>query len=184
MNDASSLFQWVVVIAAASAAAVSDLRTGRIPNLLTLPLLFAGLIRAVWLGRLSGLGEATAACFVLALPYVLLFLLAGGGAGDAKLMGAIGAWLGLTQGITVLCCVTAAGLILAMGKAVAKKRVKSVVTNIYTSVYSFLALLACKRRMQSTAGQFEGQQPHGLTIPYGIAIFAGVCVGGVIVWLW
>ncbi|MHC4258857.1 MAG: prepilin peptidase [Planctomycetota bacterium] len=184
MNDVSDVLQWLVVIAAASAAVVSDLRTRRIPNLLTLPVLSAGLIRAAWLDGLLGLGEATAACLVLALPYVLLFLFGGGGAGDAKLMGAVGAWLGLKQGITVLCCVTIAGLVLAIGKTIAKKRVRSVVTNIYVAVYSFLLVLVGKRRIQHIAGEPEGQQPYGLTIPYGVAIFAGVCAGGVIVWLW
>ena len=37
-----------------------------------------------------------------ACPYVALFLFAGGGGGDAKLMGAIGAWVGFASGVIVL----------------------------------------------------------------------------------
>jgi prepilin signal peptidase PulO-like enzyme (type II secretory pathway) len=88
-----ALFQWGVVFGTSLAAAIFDLRSKRIPNALTIPLLVAGLVWATWIGGLSGLGNAAAACFLLALPYVFLFLFAKGGAGDAKLMGAIGAWL-------------------------------------------------------------------------------------------
>ena len=110
-DTAAVLLQWGVVIGASLVAAAFDLQTRRIPNALTMPLLLAGLIRAIWLGRLLGLADAAAACFLLAMPFVLLFVFAGGGAGDAKLMGAIGAWLGLAQGMRVLLCVAAAGII-------------------------------------------------------------------------
>ena len=86
--------QWGVVIGTALAAAVCDLRTRRVPNLLTGPIVLAGLAWGIWVGGWAGLADSVAGCLLLAIPYVLLFVFAGGGAGDAKLMGAIGSrWL-------------------------------------------------------------------------------------------
>jgi len=183
-DERIAVFQWGVVIGASLVAAICDLRTRRIPNALTVPLLLVGLIKAAWFGGLSGLAEAVGACFLLALPYVLLFLFAKGGASDAKLMGAIGAWLGLAQGITVLLCVVTAGLVLAIATALAKKRLKSVLTSIFLSFYSFMLLLLGYRTMQHTADRDDVDQRYDLTIPYGVAIFAGVCVAGGIVLIW
>ena len=183
-DERIAVFQWGVVIGASLVAAICDLRTRRIPNALTVPLLLVGLIKAAWFGGLSGLAEAVGACFLLALPYVLLFLFAKGGASDAKLMGAIGAWLGLAQGITVLLCVVTAGCVLAIAKALAKKRLKSVLTSIFLSFYSFMLLLLGYRTMQHTTDRDDVDQRYDLTIPYGVAIFAGVCVAGGIVLIW
>jgi Flp pilus assembly protein protease CpaA len=83
-NTNLPFLQWGVVIGASTAAAVWDLRQRRIPNILTGPLFIGGLVWAIWVGGLPGLGEALVACIILAAPYVWLFLVAGGGAGDAK----------------------------------------------------------------------------------------------------
>jgi len=178
-----AIFQWGVVIGASLAAAIYDLRTRRIPNALTVPLLAAGLVWAAWRGGLSGLADAAAVCFVLALPYVLLFLFAKGGAGDAKLMGAIGAWMGLEQGIAVVGCVCVAGGVLAIATAIAKRRLKVVLANIVLSIYNFIVAVLTARSIGTAANEARPEQTEKLTIPYGVAIFAGVCAAGVIV-LW
>ncbi len=178
------VFQWGVVICASLVAARSDLRERRIPNALTFPLLAVGLIWASWLGGLSGLAESAGACVLLALPYVLMFMFAGGGAGDAKLMGAIGAWLGLRQGAVVFVCVAAAGVVLAIAKAIEQKQLKSVLTSILVSIYTFM-LLVIGRKMPRLADDRPDKNRSGkLDIPYGVAIFAGVCATAGIVWLW
>ena len=179
-----TLFQWGVVIGVSLAAAIYDLRTRRIPNALTVPLLVAGLVWAAWIGGLSGLANAAAACFLLALPFVIMFLYAKGGAGDAKLMGAIGAWRGLEQGIIVLGCVCVAGGVLAIATAIAKRRLKVVVANIVLSIYNFMVAVLTARSIGTAANEARPEQAEKLTIPYGVAIFAGVCAAGAIVLLW
>lgn len=77
-----------------TAAAVSDLRTRKLPNWLTVPtFLLAILFHAITGGSsgvaLSLLGFATGFGILL-----VLWLIGGGGGGDVKLMGALGAWLG------------------------------------------------------------------------------------------
>ena len=183
-NQTIAVLQWGVVIGASLAAAIFDLRTRRIPNALIVPLLIAGLVQAVWVGSLSGFADAVAACFLLALPFVFLFIFAGGGAGDAKLMGAIGTWMGLKQGITVLACVCLAGGILAIATAVAKRRLKVVMVNILLSIYNFVVAILGKRGISSAAELARPAQTDKLIIPYGVAIFAGVCAAAGFTLLW
>jgi prepilin peptidase CpaA len=178
------VFQWGVVIGASLLAAVTDLRERRIPNALTFPLFVAGLMWAAWQGGLTGAGEAFGAAILAALPFVLLFLFAGGGAGDAKLMGAIGAWLGLRQGMTALLCVAVAGGTLALVRAIAQKQLKLVLTSVYVAVCGFLASVAGGRTLRRQETLAEESQPEDLYIPYGVAIFAGVCIAAGVVWMW
>ena len=174
--------QWGVVIGASLLAAIFDLRTRRIPNVITGPLLLAGLVQAAWIGGLAGLDDSVKACVVLALPYVVMFLFARGGAGDAKFMGAVGAWLGLKQGVIALFCVAAAGVVIAVAKAIARKRLRFVLGNIFVAVCTFL--LTGHGTAQDTPEGAGPEQAGSLIVPYGVAIFAGICAGGLFVLLW
>jgi prepilin peptidase CpaA len=177
----ATAFQWGVVIISSLVAVVGDVRERRIPNKLTFPLLAGGLIWSAWLGGVAGLGEALGACFLLAVPYVLLFLYAGGGAGDAKLMGAIGAWLGIRQSVSVLLFVASAGLVLSLAKAIKERRLKVVLTNILLSLYTFMLCVAGGRRPALAEGPNEQvEQADRLEVPYGVAIAAGVCVAAIV----
>lgn len=178
-----TVISWGVVIGASLLAAVWDLRKRRIPNALTFPLLVVGLIWAGWFGGLVSLAEAAGACVILALPYVILFVFAGGGAGDAKLMGAIGAWLGLRQGLAVLVCVVMAGMVLAIAKSIAQKQLKNVLTSVFVSFYGLILFLMAHRTMRPAIGQTDIKLSDNLDIPYGVAIFVGVCAGGGVVCL-
>jgi Flp pilus assembly protein protease CpaA len=182
--------EWGVVICASLAAAITDVRRRCIPNVLTLPLLAGGMVFAYLQGGMQGAGESIAACIALAAPFVLLFVFGGGGAGDAKLMGAIGAWLGWEQGIVVLFCVCAAGMVLALAKAALKRRLRFVLANVFVSVYTFLVFVLSGRIRQYTETEDESEnlqkssRSDELTMPYGVAIFAGVCLAGGYVLLW
>ena len=115
-GDAQALvIQWGVVIVASLVAALWDVRTRRIPNKLTGSLLVSGIAWHAWVGGLPGVGDSLLGCFVASLPFLVLFLYAGGGAGDAKMMGAVGAWLGLAQGVVALVAVVCAGAIVGLG---------------------------------------------------------------------
>jgi len=87
-----------LVLACATAflfvAVASDLRSHRVPNLLTLPALVAALAVSPWFGGTSGPAEALAGAALgfglLLVPYAI----GGMGAGDVKALMALGAWLG------------------------------------------------------------------------------------------
>ena len=79
---------------ALAAAVVTDLRCRRIPNALTVPAFVAGILLNGWLQGSDGLlNRAAGGVLVLGL-LVPLFLVRGMGAGDVKLMAAIGALKG------------------------------------------------------------------------------------------
>jgi Flp pilus assembly protein protease CpaA len=186
--DEVTICQWGAVLGASLAGAVCDVRTGRMPNGLTLPLAGAGLICAAWLDGLAGLAEGVVAWVVLASPYILLFVLGQGGAGDAKMMGAIGTWLGLRSGLTVLCCVALAGGVLALLKVAVIRDRGVVFRNVIASVYIWLIAFAGGRKgwalLKADPGQSVSQGVPQAMVPYGIAIFLGVCVGATVVHLW
>ncbi len=171
--------QWPVVIGAALLGAVFDVKTGKIPNRLTGLVLLSGLMWAVVQSGLPGLADAATACLIVSFPYVMLFVFAGGGAGDAKLMGAIGAWLGVINGSIALVSVIITGAILAILLAVARKQTGSVLRNLRSITLRFgQRIILCKTPVEEATGSLsQAEDLQGMR--YGIAIFVGVVLGGI-----
>src|SRR5262249_6687453 len=82
----------VVVLAAALIAAATDIWKFKVYNALTLPLLLSGLL---YHGLRSELLDSLVGVLFGFAALVLLYVIGGMGAGDVKLMAAIGAWLGM-----------------------------------------------------------------------------------------
>ena len=103
---------WILMIAIVTftvVAALCDLRTKRLPNVLTVPAFLLALVYHVAGGAIeSGVSGATDglvfALFGFATGFgilLVLWLVGGGGGGDVKFMGALGAWLGATMTVQV-----------------------------------------------------------------------------------
>jgi len=181
-ENGSPIVQWTVVIAASAIAAATDLRRRRIPNWLTVPLVLGGIIWATSMAGLSGLAESLVACILLMIPYVLLYAFAKGGAGDAKLMGAIGAWLGIVNGLTALMGVAIMGILGAIVYSMIKGRGRELADNLAAFGQGTMVAVGTRSGMGQA---FSGMSSkNSLTMPYGVAIFAGVCVAGMGVYLW
>ena len=182
--------QWGVVLGASLLACISDLRTRRIPNALTASVAVGGLVYAACNGGIMGLGESVAACLLLALPYVILFAVAGGGAGDAKMMGALGVWLGLKAGIVVLGAVGATGALFGLLRILAARERNSALSRLYAWLYVVAIAAAGGRRgwalLKNEPAEEKEERNEGLrlTIPYGPAIFIGACIGAWVVHSW
>lgn len=177
--------QWGAVIGASLTASLWDVKTGRIPNALTVSFAAAGLVGAACAVTGRTLGEAVAAGVLLAAPYVFLFALGKGGAGDAKLMGAIGIWLGLRQGLVVWLCVTALGGLMAAFRIALRRERWPLLQNLLATLYLCTVALVAGRgtwRPLGDRGNDSGFAESGpVTIPYGVAIFLGVCLAAVVV---
>jgi prepilin peptidase CpaA len=84
----------LAVIGVALVACVCDVRTRRIPNVLTFGTAIAALAYALFEHGLSGFGWSAAGWLVAVAVFFPFFALGGMGAGDVKLLGALGAWFG------------------------------------------------------------------------------------------
>ena len=116
-------------------AAVWDIRTRRIPNWLTLTALVLGLALHAWQGtwREAGLG-----CLLAVVIYLPLFLAGGRGAGDVKLMAALGLILGPTIWIQLFVLTAFIGALWALILVIAKRRFLKTLKNIFSILRSLL----------------------------------------------
>ena len=102
ISDAN-LIRMALMVAAAAAAVVTDVRERRISNALTLPLVVAGFGIGAVSGGLGGLVMALVGCLTGGLLFLLPAAKLGWGMGDLKLAAAVGAvggpafvlWMGL-----------------------------------------------------------------------------------------
>lgn len=174
---------WAAVILVCSAAAVSDLRYRRIPNSLTVPTLLAGISWSSLTGGWLGSGDAFAACLLLAMPFVVMFALSLGGAGDAKLMAAVGAWLGVRDGLSALAWVLICGGVIGIVFALVRRRLPDVLRNLAGTASGLLMTVGFARQGVGLIGGFP-QNPSMVRMPYALAILAGVCLaaGGFKLW--
>ncbi len=110
MNPLSIVFI-LIVAAFVTAAAISDLQTRKLPNWLTVPAFAAAVIAHTVVNGLSGLGFALLGFATGFGILLILWLVGGGGGGDVKLMGALGAWLGSSLTIAVFLTSTALAVV-------------------------------------------------------------------------
>lgn len=149
--------------------AVTDWRMRKIPNWLTVPAMAAGLAvnavggadfwRALW-GMLAALG-------LFAIFFAIGFM----GAGDGKMMGAVGAFLGWPQIATVMVLVALLGGVAGVAVAIARGALGQVLRNIAGLLKSLVRLRFDEFREQS-----DFRAPGRLRLPYGVVIAAGTLV--------
>jgi len=128
---------WILTLGFALYAGWRDFLTRRIPNWLTVSGFFAGLTLNSILGKWHGAAgslEGAGLALGLLLPLVLL---RGLGAGDWKLMGAIGALMGMLPMLFVLLLSIFVSGIIALIQVLLTRRVKSTARNMVALVYGF-----------------------------------------------
>jgi len=122
---------YIFIGALLTLACVSDLRTRRIPNVLTFSAAGGALVFHCITGGWNAAGWSLAGYIVGLLLFFPLFALRGMGAGDVKLLAAVGAWIGPTQVAVAAMATSIAGAILALVIAVGSGYLMTALRNVW-----------------------------------------------------
>ena len=120
-------------------ACIPDLRHRRIPNNLTLSAAVVAVAFHAVISGWSGLGLSVSGWFLGAALFFPMFALRGMGAGDVKLLAAVGAWLGPAQVIWVALITSVAGGILGLVVAAFHGYLRTAGLNIMSLLFSWRA---------------------------------------------
>jgi prepilin peptidase CpaA len=173
MNMNLTVVQSISLVIAAVACGF-DVRQHRIPNWITFGATAAALMYHVALTGSHGLTNSVGGWLVGVAMFLLPFMLGGLGAGDVKLVAALGAWLGLNDALWLGLYVGASGGLIALGVAVTRGYLGRALRNI--------RLLLAHWRVAGLHALPE-LTIHSASAPklaYGVAILAGTVVT---VWL-
>ena len=171
-----------VLVLLLAIAVVSDFRQRRIPNVLVLVTLMAGVLFHALGPQVSGAGGlfstqpgplggwramgGAVAGLALFLPFYLLRVL---GAGDVKLLAAVGAFAGTEAFVNIAIFVLLAGGVLALARMVWSGNARVVLLNVG-------AIMG--QRLPGGQADFDANTQTAWRMPYALAIASGVVAYG------
>lgn len=168
---------WLVMVPGILYAAWVDYAQKRVPNWLNLTLAAAGLtFQGVHFGW-SGLTQGTLGLLTGFGLLIVPWLMHGMGAGDVKLMAAIGAWLGPWLTLVSFCAGAVLGGVIAAVMILSSGRVVQACANLQT-------IVAKLRRWETAFSDFGGARSFGETsqlLPYGVPLTIGT-IGVLLTW--
>jgi prepilin peptidase CpaA len=161
---------WLATYLAMLAAACGfDLRSNRIPNAITFAGMATGLVLAALPGGI-GLAAASAGLAVGGGAPFILYRVGALGAGDVKLMAAVGAFTGWPRILAVLLAIAIAGGVASIATALVAGRLRAVLANVRDGLYLTLVSAFARQR---------GPVPFTVSsqrVPYAVAIAAGAAI--------
>jgi len=163
-------FVQLAALVTAGVACAWDLRTRRIPNILTFGAAGAGLLFHLVVGGMSGGAESAAGWIVGVALMFALYALGGLGAGDVKLLGALGAWLGPVEVAWVVLFTGMAGGILALVVAATHGYLRQACRNLW-SLLAYWRLAGIRPMAELTLDTSRGPR-----LAYATSILAGTVV--------
>jgi prepilin peptidase CpaA len=158
-------------------ASVLDVRERRIPNWLTGPAILAGLALHSFASGWSGLADSALAGLIAGGIFLIFFLAGGMGAGDVKLMTAVGCITGLSPLHLVLIATAIAGGMFAIVVSVAHGRLRETLRGVAA------LLLHHGRRGFTPHPDLNLANTHTLRLPFALPITAG-CLFALCVLAW
>jgi prepilin peptidase CpaA len=159
----------LVLIAVVLVAAIYDLRFRRIPNWLNLSGVILGLAVNTFLFARSGFIVAVLGIACSLAVYVPLYLIRGMGAGDVKLMAAVGAIAGPWNWFAIFLATALLGGIVSIVFVALKRRVTQTCFNVGLIVTE----LGHFRLPSKSNSQLDVRDPHAVGMPHGTLIAIG-----------
>jgi prepilin peptidase CpaA len=154
---------WALAMLVGLTAGWIDYRTRRIPNWLTVNGALMGIVMQWFAVGPHGVGMALQGMSLALLCLLPMVLLRAMGAGDWKLMGALGAILGPVMMLFVLAGAIFVSGIMAMVIIIRAKRVKETFINVFELVQGFLSF---GLRVHP---EISLDNPDLLKLPFGVA---------------
>ena len=142
-----------------------DVRYRRIPNIVVLATLIAGLVINTALGSWHGTLVSVQGFALAFIPMLMLHLFGAMGAGDVKLSGAVGAVLGVSLVPSALIVIVMLGAALAIYSMIKSRRVFSTLHGVLRIFVGIIPGWEMPR--------FAVPSDRKNTIPYGVAIMMG-----------
>ncbi|HEY7185757.1 MAG TPA: prepilin peptidase [Vicinamibacterales bacterium] len=160
----------LVCVGLALVACVCDLRTRRIPQVLTLGGAAAAIVYHTvtggWMAGATSLGGWSVGILIFLVP----FALGGLGAGDVKLLGALGAWLGPADAVWLGIYTGVAGGVIALLWSVLNGYLRQALRNVY------LLLMFWRVSGVRPLPELTLEQGRGPRLAYAVPILAGMMV--------
>jgi prepilin peptidase CpaA len=156
-----------LAVVLAGVGAVIDLRSRRIPNVLTFGGAAAAFAYFTFTHGLSGLGQSTAGWAIGIGLFLPIFILGGMGAGDVKLLGAVGACLGPKATLYCALYSVLAGGLLGLIVALRHRYLAQAVHNVW-SLIGFWRSAGIRPVPGMSLTDAKGPR-----LAYGAAIFTG-----------
>jgi prepilin peptidase CpaA len=150
-------------------AAGFDIRYRRIPNWLVLSGIAAGFAWNLYSSGWSGLGHAAAGLGLGFALYFPLYLLRARGAGDVKLLAAVGAIVGPGNCFWVFLLTAVLGGVIAMIVVTLHGRLRHTLFNVSWIMSDLLRL----RAPYKSSGELDVTTEKGLRLPHGAMIAVG-----------
>jgi len=167
-NEFLSTTTAIVLFVVLAAAVVTDLRNRQIPNLLLLPALYLALMLHSMSGGISGLITA-ASGLTLGLAMLLpLYLIGGMAAGDVKLLGVVGSFVGPWAAVVAGLATMMVGAVFGI-TFIVWRRLHPALESQTTQILSPHTI-----GMRRTSVPHSSKRPNDVTyIPYAPAVFVG-----------
>jgi prepilin peptidase CpaA len=163
------LYAQASLLAVVSIAAIFDFRTRRIPNWLNVGGVVLGLISNFAFSGMHGLQLSALGMLLALLIYLPLYAIRGMGAGDVKLMAAVGAIAGPENWLYIFVVTALLGGLVSLVLVFWKKRLRHTLANVLTLVGE----LAHGRIPGKTEPELDVHDARALRLPHGCVIALG-----------
>ena len=169
------IIEWTAIGGVAAAAAVCDVRTGRIPNVLTFGAMAGGLLFSAIHAGGWGLLTSLLGCLVGLALFLPLFVFGGMGGGDVKLLAAMGMWLGPMGAVRAALWASLAGGVAAVIVGIANGYLAAALRNLFALLGVWLTV-GPSRVPELTLAESRGPR-LAFAVPIGIGAIIAMWLG-------